>query len=250
MPPHRTAAVVLAVRDHGESDKIVTFLCPHQGKFTCIAKGAKRSKRRFVNKLEMFSLLEIIYDDRFRGTLAQVSEAELIDSFITLRTEFDRYVSATLIIELTLLWTRENDGDEEIFPLLVWFLDHLNQGMNPVWAAILFQGKLFSIMGYRPHLTGCLECGRNDGRGNPYRFSPPRGGILCCGCGSSASPVPVSLGTVRLLETAIEMPLNRISRLRFSPSSLREALAVFRQYGQYLLQREVHSWGALTSLAE
>ena len=51
----RTRAIVLRTRAHGESDKIVTFLTQDWGKITGIAKGAKRSRRRFVNVLELFT---------------------------------------------------------------------------------------------------------------------------------------------------------------------------------------------------
>ena len=52
MVEERTPALVLRGRTHGESDKIVTFLTRDWGKVTGIAKGAKRSQRRFVNVLE------------------------------------------------------------------------------------------------------------------------------------------------------------------------------------------------------
>ena len=54
-----TEAIVLDCRDHGESDKIVTFFCLDAGRLAGIAKGANRSKRRFVNKLELFSSLQL-----------------------------------------------------------------------------------------------------------------------------------------------------------------------------------------------
>ena len=47
-------AIVLRVNDLGESDKIVTFYSKQEGKLAGIAKGAKKSKKRFSNKLEIF----------------------------------------------------------------------------------------------------------------------------------------------------------------------------------------------------
>jgi len=46
-----TPAIVLRSRPFGESDKIVSFLTESYGKLTGIAKGAKRSRKRFVNPL-------------------------------------------------------------------------------------------------------------------------------------------------------------------------------------------------------
>lgn len=53
-PELESDALVLHCRDHGESDKIITLLTKNAGKFSGIAKGANRSKKRFVNKLELF----------------------------------------------------------------------------------------------------------------------------------------------------------------------------------------------------
>ena len=116
MVTKQTFAVVLNVADHGESDKIVTIYCPDHGKLTGIAKGAKRSKKRFVNKLELFSLLNITYSNT-RGALARIDQAELLDSFQSLRKNYHKYSAAILLCELMLCWTKENDGDPEISPL-------------------------------------------------------------------------------------------------------------------------------------
>ncbi len=245
MPFKRTAAVVLKIMDHGEADKIVTFYCPAVGKLTGIAKGAKRSKKRFVNKLEIFSWLEISYNNPRYGTLVQVTEAELIDPFITLRENYDRYVVAALISETMVYWTRENDADDELFSLLVWTLHNLNNGRHPERLAVLFQVKLFDVLGYRPHFSGCINCGRFDSAAAPYGFSVGRHGLLCGGChagGRTPDVIPLSLSTVRLLENALTLPRMKLGRLRFSDTSLQEAHALFRHYGQYLLQREIHSW--------
>ena len=53
LPPNETTtpAIVVRARVFGESDKIVTFLTRDLGKVAGIAKGAKNSKRRFVNVL-------------------------------------------------------------------------------------------------------------------------------------------------------------------------------------------------------
>ena len=243
----QTPAVVLNIIDHGESDKIVTFYCPVIGKLTGIAKGAKRSKKRFVNKLELFSWLEIMYDDGGRGSLVRITEAELVDPFISLREGYEPYVAATLIIELMVCWTRENDADEELFPLLIWALNSLNEGREPLPAVILFQGRLLSIMGYQPHLSGCIKCGRFDFKAGPYGFSTGRSGLVCAGCraGSSTAYLPVSLSTAKLLKNAQELPREKIGRLRFSSASAREAVNILKHYGQHILQREIHSWAFL-----
>ena len=47
-----THAVVLNSVDYAESDRILTFFTREHGKLSGIAKGARRSKKRFVGKLD------------------------------------------------------------------------------------------------------------------------------------------------------------------------------------------------------
>lgn len=247
-PPERSQAIVLKVSEHGESDKIVTCYCPTIGKLTGIAKGAKRSKKRFVNKLEIFSLLEIHFTPGDRSSLVRIDQADLLSAFPNLRSHYHRYNNASLLCELILHWTTENDGDENIFRLLIWALQRLNQGEPLTRTVILFQIKLFDLLGYRPHLAGCINCNCHDHHGAPYRFSTSRGGLVCRRCHREtvAAHSPISLNTAKLLHKAQTMPHNKISRLQFSPSSTREAMALLKRYNSDLLQREIISWRALS----
>jgi len=244
----RTAAVVLKIVDHGESDKIVTFYSAAAGRQTGIAKGAKRSSRRFVNKLELFSLLEVGYHRRYQNGLAQIVEADLLDPHINLRRDHDRYIAASLVTELVLSWVRDNDVDPQLFSTLLWALDNLNQGWQPLTTVIFFQIKLLGIVGYQPHLSACVTCGGAESSAGPYSFNMAQGGVICGRCRGDgitpASHIALSLSTMKLLHSAQEMGLEKLKRLRFSNSSHTEAAALLKKYCEYLLQREIQSWAA------
>jgi len=241
-------AIVLRVNDLGESDKIVTFYSNECGRMAGIAKGAKRSKKRFSNKLEIFSLLEVIYDNRGRSGLVRIDEAELLDPFINLRENYDRYVSAALACELVYCWTGEYDADKGIFSLLRWMLQSIDQGSPPRMAQIYFQVKLYTLLGYRPHLSGCIRCGNPEQPGTDHVFFPGRHGLLCRNCAPplvTRESAVLSLNTIKLLQHAQDLPLEKLDRLRFSDASIRESLHLFKIYGQYLLQREIAAWNFL-----
>lgn len=249
MIPAKTAAVLLKVTDYGESDKIATFYCRTSGKLSCIAKGAKRSKKRFLNKLEIFSLLDIAYVANGRSSLARIDQAELLNPFPLLRKNYDRFTAASLLCELVLHWTKENDSDEALFNLLAWALEELNTGRPTTGTVVLFQIKLFGLLGYKPHLAGCLGCGQLDREGEPYRFHTMKGGIVCKKCNNSPKPprFPLSISTVKLLQKAQDLPHTKLGRLQFSSNSTEEALSLLKRYGSHLLQRDIHSWNFLQS---
>ena len=239
-----SAAVVLDCRDHGESDKIVTFFCQNLGRITGIAKGAKRSKKRFVNKLEIFSSLRIQHTLPQNGRLAFIAEAELLDGFLTLRTDFSRYTTANVIREIVLLATKDLEGDEELYPLLHWALASLNNCKAPNPILIYFLIRFFAIIGYSPNLTSCTECACQLVQHEMFSFHAQSGGILCSQCnkGKHTTRIQLSCGTLRSLDMALKQPLDRLQRLQLTEQSRREALSFFHLYARQLFQREIVSW--------
>jgi DNA repair protein RecO (recombination protein O) len=242
-----SAAIVLDCYDHGESDRIVTFFCQDIGRMTGIAKGAKRSQKRFVNKLELFSLLSVRYTESYTSNLAFIVEAELVESFLRLRQNMSLYVAATVIRELTLAATREMEGDDGIFSLLRWGLQSLDAGrggINALTVLALYQIKFFERIGYRPHLGSCLRCNQPLAADQDYGFDSRRGGLVCKGCqgeGNGGIVTHLSQGTIKILRSAQDQPLDRLHRLQLSALGAREALALLHYYGRHLLQREICS---------
>ena len=59
MKTHISPAIIMRVKELGEADVLVTFLTPERGQLKGVAKGARRSRRRFANCLETFSLVSL-----------------------------------------------------------------------------------------------------------------------------------------------------------------------------------------------
>jgi len=249
--PASTPAIVIGVKDYGESDKIVTFYSLSRGRMAGIAKGAKRSLKRFVNKLELFSLLELFFSDSRSSSLVRLDQADLLDPFPALRENYDRYTAAALICELTFHWTRENDPDPNLFSLLAWSLKNIEDLKRPApWGVVLFQIKMLTLLGYQPDLNGCTECGSLSPRKAPYRFSSARNGLVCTPCARpdnrfETACLPISLSTSRFLHKAQEMDTSMLPRLRFSREAVEESIALLRSYSSTILQRDINSWDQL-----
>jgi len=240
MAQQRTPGLVIHLTDYGEADKIVTIYSPTIGQWTGIAKGAKRSIKRFVNKLELFSLLDIDYSDHY--SLPIINQAELINSHLPLRQNYQAYTAATLVCELYRSWTHANDHDPELFACLVWIMGTLCATSEPLAGLALFLVKFYSRLGYQPSLSACASCHRLEGRDGPFRFQVSHGEILCRRCQPAPSAISLSINTVKLLSKALALPLHKLDRLRFTPASTAEAISLFKAYDRYLLDREGPSW--------
>lgn len=247
-----TDAVVLDCRDHGEADLIVTFLSPLGGKSVAIAKHAKKSKQRFVNKLELFSFLHIFLRRRNPHSLALLQEAELYNSFIHLRQQIPQYIAASVIREFLLAVIHEEAKEERLFKLTLWALHMLDSQHTPQTVIALFLPRFFEYIGYRPEFGRCLVCDSPLTNQNRQEFSISGGCVLCPPCISSSnhSLLSVSAGTLRFLQASQDEPLERLHRLKASGMILAESLNLLHRYGNHLLRRDIQSWKMLVGLGQ
>lgn len=243
-------AIVLASLEHGESDKIITLLTPSLGRVTGIAKGASRSKKRFVNKLELFTSLRITLSRKQPNSLAFLHDAELIESFIRIRGNVHVYAAASLMRETILAGTLDGQGDEETFTLLSWALRALDTGHDVSAVLAIFLIRYFDSLGYCPDLTSCRHCGKTVDDGGTFFFHHTLGSLFCNNCSGNderfGSRNEMTPGTIRILTSALTVPVKRLQRLRFSQTAAEQALAMLQRYSKTIFQHDMMSWKALT----
>jgi len=242
-------AIVLNYFDHGESDKIVTFFCQNIGILTGIAKGANRSKKRFVNKLEIFTFLSIFYQNSSRNSLAFIHSAEHIDSFLNIRKDIHLYSCGEFIREFVLLTSREMSGDEGLFELILWSLRSLDKKQFGQSVLSIFLIRLLDLLGYRPSLSTCSQCRQPLSVKTTYRFHYLSGALFCGHCQNQQQNLQaLSHGTIKFLHSARNLPLGQVHRLRPSRHNIQESITVLHKYVRNLFQKDIHSWKILTDI--
>lgn len=236
-------ALVLDTTDHGESDLIVVLFTRDSGRIAAIAKGAKKSKKRFVNKLEIFTFLHIHYQQKSQKNLAFLSEAELHTSFYNLRCNFELYGIASIIREFLLLGIKDGEPDMNVFRLSLWAFHQLDQKVHSRQILVLFLVRFYDYLGYRPDFQACASCHREVSPANRYHFNPGTGQLVCSCCHHSQTTGHLlSHGTIKLLQKAQDQPLERLHMLKISGSILKESLQLLHHYGRQIFQRDIHSW--------
>lgn len=239
-------AIVLDTTDHGESDLIVTLFSADRGRLSAIAKGAKRSKRRFVNKLEIFTYLQVHYQQKNEGTLAFLREAEIHTSFLNIRLHLDLYIIASIIREFLLLAIKDGQPEINIFRLSLWAFHQLDNKENPRQVLVLFLIHFFNYIGYRPDFATCAGCHKEVHGGSRYRFNSASGQLLCASCSpQNRSSRPLSYGTIKIIQNSQDQPLDRLHRLKFSGAILLESLQLLHNFSRQIFQRDIISWQAL-----
>ena len=241
MAVRRDEAIILRTRDYSESDRLITFFSRNQGKLTGIAKGARRSKKRFVHTLEPCSHVAVTYVDRPTSGLVRLDASELKNAFITLRSDIARLGYASLSCEITMEISPERQANAPLFALLCKHLEQLELGAEPENTSLLFQTRMLQLSGYGPNLQGCVQCGRQLRTGGDWFIAILQGGLVCKDHKHGQQPHPVSLGTVMLLRQAQQLPLDKLWRLRFQRQSRQECRFLLVDLVRHYLEKDLKS---------
>jgi len=234
-------AIILRTKDYRESDRLITFFSRSQGQLTGIAKGARRTKKRFVHTLEPLSHVLITYADKSSSGLVRIDASELKNVFIELRNEVARLGYASLCCEVVLEISPERQANPTLFILLYQYLEELERGGEPENSSFLFLVRMLSLSGYAPNLLSCLRCGRDSPSGQGWYFSVSQGGLLCENHRQGVRVYRVSQGTVMLLRQAQQLPLAKVWRLRFHRQSRDECRFLLLDLVRHHLEKDLKS---------
>lgn len=180
-------AVVLRTVDHGEADRVVTLLAHGRGKLSAFARGARASKRRFGGGLEPFTLVAAELTGRGGDQLLRLESVSPERAFHRLRGDLARIACAAYAVELARELTRDHEAHDDLFDLLVAYLDALDEAPAAPGALRAYELAALAAAGFQPRLDACARCGTPlpDGA---VTFSPADGGTLCAACARQASP--------------------------------------------------------------
>jgi len=183
-------SIILRTREVGESDLIVAFFTSDKGRLRGIAKGARRSRKRFVNCLDLFSLSRLEYSIKPGYDLYFLHSGRLLDNFSSLRSDYALLFLAGHMVELTEMLFPINVPDPNMFELLRKVFNALDEGFGGTVIRVLFEARAMALGGFRIRLSNCCRCGRAyHGEGRAV-FQCERGGIACLKCAEEKAGSP------------------------------------------------------------
>jgi DNA repair protein RecO (recombination protein O) len=239
---HKTTAFVLRSLNYGESDLIVAFYSREFGKIRGIAKGAKRSKKRFANVFEPFSLTSTVFTRKNRDSLAFIESCDIIDHFAVIRQDLEKTLTASYFIDLADAFSPEGKTNDHLFVLLMDFLHLLAKDNVSDTAVRFFEMRLLKTVGFEPALSACIRCKTPVTNGASYYFYPQDGGITCAACvRPDRYDLGVSAGTVRTLLLGKDMDIEKIKRVCLSANLAVESRNILCGFISYVLGKELKS---------
>jgi len=183
---HANRALLLRRVEFGEADLIVALFTRELGRVSALARGARKSTRRFGGALEPFFTLDVRLEERTTSELLVLAEAGIARARLGLLGELARLDAAGRALG----WVRDasppRTPEPRIFALLERFLDRLDSS-DPKLVPGRELGELalslLSEFGWGITLESCVSCGKACPEGKPGNVDPRRGGLVCRSCG-------------------------------------------------------------------
>lgn len=250
-PSFHTQALVLQLNPQGESDIRLDLFTRERGRLSALAKGGKRSRRRFTGLLLLAHYLEVeLRPPRRGGELMWLDGARLLLPFLGIRQDYRRFLAAAPVLELLLRATAEGDPQPAALELALLSLSRLegaDTAPEMLCALVVFLTRLLGELGYGLELRRCLRCGGAALEGRTARLSL-EGGLVCGRCGGGRQVVQVPAGLVRGLAAAGSLEPEALARLSFTPGTLRPALEFLSRFWRQVTGRELPSLAAAAGL--
>ena len=127
LPLYTTDALILRTYKLGDADRIVVFLTSDRGKRRGVARGARRTRSRFLGALEPLTRVVVAYVERERRDLVQLREVETVRSPLAARDP-DALGYVGYFAELIDECAPEADPNERLYRLGASVVEALSQG--------------------------------------------------------------------------------------------------------------------------
>ena len=244
-------AFILRAVNYKESDRILTLYTRSKGKISAIAKGARKSTKRFGGALQPFTVFEttITKTRRGSGNMFVVSDAALIHDNNGLSRDLTRLGVAGFLMELIREAAPEHEASEPLFDLGVTALRILSDdhACLPRHLALAAGMRILAQCGLAMSVGHCTACGRDVPPGKSVYFDALRGGVVCTPCGGG--PLLLDGDAAAALLYLAQHPVESAAQYPIAAPVLEELESAFDTYVHVHLEKQLKTSLYLMQLA-
>lgn len=207
----------------GESDKIITIFAKDLGKISVRARGARKSKSKFLAGTQLFTYSDFIIFTRNKYyTLSQV---EIIEGFYNIRNDYDKLCYANYFLEIIDKSIMAGMESNDILLLLLKTLKVMcSNKINIVLLGRIYELKFLDYSGYRPEVNECIACNSINFSGNIYFRKE---GIVCNNC-NSLKDIKLNEATIYAIRYILNSNLTELYNFKLDTHSLKSLQSICR----------------------
>lgn len=223
-----TEAIVLRSVKYGESDLIVNVFSKKFGKIGIYAKNARKIKSKFLSSTQILAYANMIVN--VNSDKYNLYSSELIENNFKITNSFEKLYLAYYYLQFIDRVAIENVSNIKLFNHLVKSIQILKENENILLQKVVFDIKIIDILGVKPILNHCIECGKKSNIGT--YFSVIAGGRTCLDCIESnyLDNIKIDKTSFRLIDYITNFNFEEIASAKIDESLLREVNHLFDDY--------------------
>ena len=252
-----TDALVIRAVPQGDHDRILTLLCPEEGRITVIAKGARSLRNKLMSPCRAFVWGN--FELHFKGDMAWVRDASVIKSFTALEQDIELMYLAQYISDVCCELSGQGEPAGELLPLaLNTFHALCSEKYDRALVKAAFELRAAAISGYLPELNECVRCEKTEAPA--FYLDIMGGGVVCSDCIASSPElpeaeipvdaygmrsiiIPITPGVLAAMRYTVTSPLKRL--LSFGISSETDKRTFCRAAETYILNHLERGFASL-----
>jgi DNA repair protein RecO (recombination protein O) len=201
---HSTSALLLRRVEYADSDLVLALFSETLGRVSALARGARKSQRRFGGALEPMHTLSVRLDERGSAELLTLREASIEIPRRHLVGDLDRMTFAGRALGWLRSAAPPRTPEPEVWQVTTDLLDRLDDASDPRPPRLHLAEaglRLLSAFGWGIDFERCIRCGKACEPERPALLDPARGGLICRSCGGARLRLDGAL-RARLAEAA------------------------------------------------
>ncbi|NLJ78102.1 MAG: DNA repair protein RecO [Tissierellia bacterium] len=224
----RVRGIVTREMRFKETSKILTLYTQDLGRISVMARGAYNPKSDLIANTQIFS--HNAYRLHKGRSFYYINQADVVDSFYSIREDMDRMLYGSYMLELINISTVEEDRNEKLYFLLLKGLRVLSDAKEDFLKLIIsYELKYISFLGYRPSLNTCILC--NERNPKIIGFSIARGGVICSECRGMESHCEfMDIGLWKAMNSLLYTPLDEVFPIDISEDTMFKLHTIMVKY--------------------
>ena len=256
-----TDALVIRAVPQGDHDRLLTLLCPEEGRITVIAKGARSLRNKLMSPCRAFVWGN--FELHHKGDMAWVRDASVIKSFSALEKDIELMYLAQYISDVCCELSGQGEPPGELLPLaLNTFHALCSAKYDRAIVKAVFELRAAAISGYLPELSECIRCEKTDAPA--FYMDVMSGGIVCSDCiasspenvqipneqllvdalGTRSIIIPITAGVLAAMRYVVQAPMKRL--LSFGIASENDKNTFARVCETYILNHLERGFSSLS----
>ncbi|MEG1560756.1 MAG: DNA repair protein RecO [Clostridia bacterium] len=224
---YKVTAIAMGYVNYRENDRILRLFSRERGLINAKARGCRKKMSSLASASEQFVYGEYeIFRNNNKDT---IDSANVSESFYAIREDYEKLLTATKLIKMTMRVINEEEKNERLFTLLYLALCYLTYGdMENADILAVYALKLADATGVRPKITECAHCNKSLLSEERLFFSKELGGAICLNC--ARAEASVSKLTMEAMRRILLLDDEKINIVKLKPETSAEILKLISAF--------------------